>query len=384
MPVYLDNSATTRVCPEAAAKVMDAMLEHYGNPSSLYSMGVEAELILKEARENVAAALSVDTREICFTSGGTEANNLAVLGAAHALRRRGRRVVTTAIEHSSIERAMDELEKEGFDVVRLYPRPDGAIAAEDIYNAVTEDTVLVSIMLVNNETGAVQPVKAAHEAVKKAGAPALVHCDAVQAFCKLKILPQKLGVDLMSVSSHKIHGPKGAGALYIRRGARILPVLYGGGQENGLRSGTEPVPAIAGFGEAARIAQEKRDETAKLAGKLKEYCIDRFSGMEGVYLNSPHGCEKCAPHILNISVSGIRSETMLHFLESKEIYVSSGSACSRGAQSPVLKAMKLDDARVDSAIRISFSRYNTENDARMLTKAVEDGMKKLARSKTNA
>lgn len=210
MSAYLDNSATTRVCYEAAKKVLDAMTVHYGNPSSLHSMGVDAEMIENEARENVAAALHCEPREIVFTSGGTEANNLAVFGTASALARRGRRIVTTAIEHSSIERAMDALEQKGFEVVRLKPGKDGAVLQKDIFDAVTADTILVSIMQVNNETGAIQPAQAAKQAVRKAGSPALVHVDAVQSFCKIPVDPQKLGADLVSVSSHKIHGPKGA------------------------------------------------------------------------------------------------------------------------------------------------------------------------------
>lgn len=388
MTIYLDNSATTRVCDEAVAKMTDVMQNHYGNPSSLHSMGVDAELILSGARENVASALGCRPEELVFTSGGTEANNLAVLGAARALRRRGSRVVTTAVEHPSVLNAARELEKEGFEVVYLAPGPDGAVKEDDIYAAVTPETVLVSMMLVNNETGAVQPVAAAKRAVKKAGSPAYVHCDAVQGFMKVPLKPEKLGVDLVTVSSHKIHGPKGAGALYVRRGARVLPVLFGGGQEKGLRSGTEPLPAIAGFGEAAKMASELFNGTAELTSSLRGLLLEGLSGLDGAVIN-PVGARDAAPglyapHILNFSVPGIRSETMLHFLEAKGIFVSSGSACSKGAKSHVLSAMGLSDDLIDSAIRVSFCRYNTKDDVGALVKAVSAGAESLIRRKTHA
>lgn len=392
MAVYLDNSATTRVCDEAAQKVMDVMQNHYGNPSSLHSMGVDAEQILNKARENVAAALYCKPSEITFTSGGTESNNLAVFGAVKALRRRGNRIVTTSIEHPSVLNAMRELEKSGFEVVYLDPAADGAIREEDLYSAVNNDTILVSMMLVNNETGTIQPVAAAKKAVKKAQSPALVHCDAVQGFMKIPFRPEKLGIDLVTLSSHKIHGPKGAGALYVRSGARILPIVFGGGQERGLRSGTEPLPAIAGFGEAARIAFEKLSETEKLTRSLKNYCIEELSKIPGIVFNPPAVADLSdesraalyAPHILNFSVLGIRSETMLHYLESKGVFVSSGSACSKGAKSHVLSSMGLPAAVIDSAIRVSFSRFNTIDDAKALVEGILSGSARLVRSNINA
>ena len=386
MSIYLDNSATTRVCDEAAQKVLDAMQNHYGNPSSLHSMGVDAELILKEARENIADAISVKPNEIFFTSGGTEANNLAVFGAANALKRLGKRIVTTSIEHPSVLNAMKELEKQGFEVIYLKPAPDGAIKVEDLNEAVTSETILVSIMIVNNETGAIQPVEAAKKAIKRAGSPALLHCDAVQGFLKVPLRPARLGIDLMTMSSHKIHGPKGAGALYIRTGARILPVIFGGGQEKGIRSGTEPVPAIAGFGEAARVAYKKFAETRENMFKLRGYLIERLAAMPQVVLNPTCAGQSSkeelyAPHILNFSVPGIRSEIMLHYLESKGIYVSSGSACSKGARSRVLAEMGLPSDIIDSSIRVSFSRFNTRSDVETLADEILKGAERLARSK---
>lgn len=385
MPVYLDNSATTQVCAEAVNKMSDVMLNHYGNPSSLHSMGLDAELIISHARENIASALHSKSSEIIFTSGGTEANNLAVFGAARALRRRGRSIVTTTIEHPSVLNAMRELEKNGYNITYLKPGPDGAIKVDELNKAVTRDTILVSIMLVNNETGAIQPVEAAKKAVLKAGSPALVHCDAVQGFCKVPLRPDKLGIDLLTMSSHKIHGPKGAGALYVHQGARILPIVFGGGQEKGMRSGTEAVPAIAGFGEATKIAFQKLGETTKLTSSLRNYCIEQFRKMPGIKINAPQNEDKSdefplyAPHIMNISVLGIRSETMLHYLESEGVFVSSGSACSKGARSHVLSSMGFSEDIIDSALRISFSRYNTLEDAKTLVGAIERGAKRLER-----
>lgn len=374
--VYLDNSATTRVCDEAARKVMEAMTETYGNPSSLHTMGIEAEKMLREARRNIASGLQCEETEIYFTSGGTEANNLAVLGAARALKRRGNRVVTTDIEHSSVEGPSRLLEKEGFEVVRLKPGEDGCVSERQIADAVTKDTVLVSLMYINNETGAVQPVEAAKRAVERSGGPALIHCDAVQAYGKIPIRPKRLGFDLMSFSSHKIHGPKGAGALFIRKGVRILPLISGGGQERLIRPGTEPLPAIAGFGEAARVAAENLAENADWIYALNDRCRRRLAEVPGLVINS---AQNAAPHILNVSVTGIRSETMLHFLSSRNIFLSSGSACSRGARSRVLAAMNLPDSRIDSALRISFSRYNSEDDIDLLVEGLREGVRSLAR-----
>lgn len=392
MSSYLDNSATTRVCDEAIAVMTDVMKNHYGNPSSLHMMGVEAEKIMTNARKNVAKSLFAKPEEIVFTSGGTETNNLAVFGAAHALRRRGNRIVTTAIEHSSVLNSMKQLEKEGFEVIYLKPAKDGAVSEDDLFEAINEDTILVSMMAVNNETGALQPVGAVKKAVKLKKSPALIHFDAVQAYMKMPFNPSKLGADLISVSSHKIHGPKGAGALYVRSGARILPVLFGGGQENGLRSGTEPLPAIAGFGEAARIAFEKLDETNKNTTMLRDMVIDELKNVDGIVFN-PKAMgvrdalarkELFAPHIVNFSVMGIRSETMLHYLESLGVFVSSGSACSKGAKSHVLSSMGLSALIIDSAIRVSFSRFNTADDVKALVDGIKSGTARLVRSKVNA
>jgi cysteine desulfurase len=376
--VYLDNCATTMVCKQAALKAMTAMTETYGNPSSLHTMGVDAEKMLKTAREQIASSLHCSPDEIYFTSGGTESNNLAVFGAVQALRRRGKRIVTTMIEHPSVAQAVNRLEKEGYEIIRLRPAQDGTISQNDIINAITADTILVSLMLVNNETGSIQPVEAARREVKSVGSPALIHCDAVQAYGRLNFTPAKLGVDLLSLSAHKIHAPKGAGALFVAKGARILPVTLGGGQEKGIRPGTEPVPTIAAFGEAAQIAFEHLDEYAGLMASLKDYCIQLIKELPFITVNSPL---MGAPHILNISVDGIRSETMLHYLASKGIYVSAGSACSKGEKSRVLTAMGLPDSRIDSALRISFSRYNTKSDVEALVHEIATGAQTLSHIK---
>jgi len=371
---YLDNCATTKVCDEAAAAALRAMTSCYGNPSSLHRLGVEAEAVLRGARFEIAQSLCCEKAEIYFTSGGTEANNLAILGAVSALRRRGKRIVTTMVEHSSVTKPIEKLEKEGFEVIWLRPNADGCINETDILSAVNSETILVSIMLVNNETGAIMPVCAARRAVKAAGAPALIHCDAVQAFGKLKVNPLKLGVDLLTLSAHKIHAPKGAGALYISKSARINPLFLGGEQEKGIRPGTEPVPAIAGFGEAARLSREGFLEHIKTIIALKDHCIQLLSPLPYITFNSPiHS----ASHILNVSVKGIRSETMLHYLEAREIYISSGSACGKGAKSHVLTAMGMPQDIIDSALRISFSHYNTNEDIERLYEGIIAGNMEL-------
>ena len=374
--IYIDNSATTRVCKAAAQKALEIMTENYGNPSSLHSRGLRAEHELTAARRIIASSLGSAPEEIVFTSGGTEGNNTAVSGAAHALARRGKRIVTTAIEHSSVLEMMQQLEKEGFEVIYLRPDESGRVSEASVREAVTRDTILVSMMAVNNETGAVQPIGCVSRIIKAASSPALFHCDAVQAFMKMPVIPKKYGIDLMTVSGHKIHAPKGAGALYIRRGARILPLHYGGMQERKLRPGTEPLPAICAMGAAVSSLSADKDRT----GKIRELCgifRSKLMQTEGIVLNSD---ESCLPYIINFSVPGIRSETLLHYLAEREIYVSSGSACAKGHKSHVLTAMGLSAERTDSALRISFSAENTAEDADMLVQSLENAVKTLARA----
>ncbi len=369
--IYLDNSATTQPCPRAIEATVAAMQTGWGNPSSLHSFGLQAEQLVTAARQAVAQRLDCDPNEIYFTSGGTEANNTAVFGAAEALCRRGKRIVTTAVEHSSVLAAMDALEKKGFEVVRLTPDQQGHISEQAVFDAVTKDTILVSIMLVNNETGAIFPVRAAKEAILAAGSPALLHCDAVQAFGKLPFSPADLGADLVTVSSHKVHGPKGVGALYKSRKARILPLLYGGEQQAGLRPGTEAVPLIAGFG--AAVAEPFATSHTHIVA-LHAYARQALAQLPQVQFNSP--CDGL-PFILNFSVSGFRSETLLHFLAERGIYVSSGSACAKGKPSHVLTAMGLPPQRADSALRVSFCHGNTPADVDKLVSALEMATKTL-------
>ncbi|BCI61465.1 cysteine desulfurase family protein [Solibaculum mannosilyticum] len=371
--IYLDNSATTAVCKEAVERMVQVMTVSYGNPSSLHQKGIEAEDEMDRARRAVAARLNCTEREIVFTSGGTEANNLALFGGTAAKKRAGKRIVVTQLEHSSVYETADALEQQGFEVIRLAPGPDGKIPVQSIYEAVNEDTILVSMMLVNNETGAIQPVEHIKKAVKKAGAPALIHCDAVQAFGKMSCRPAALGVDLMTVSSHKIHGPKGAGALYIRKGTRILPRQFGGSQEQAIRPGTEGVPSIAGFGAAVEALGDTVQHAAE-ASKLWNALWEAAEKLPGVRINSP---KDALPYVFNLSVEGIRSETMLHFLAGKGIYVSSGSACSKGALSRPLAAMGLDRKTVDSALRISFSRFNRMEHVEALVAGIEEGIARL-------
>ncbi|MBR4072557.1 MAG: cysteine desulfurase [Clostridia bacterium] len=374
--VYLDKSSTRKLCELSVEYTIKALNEYWGNPSSLHILGVEAEDKINETRELIATQLHCRSDEIIFTGSGTEANNTAIIGAAYKGQKRGKRIVTTEIEHPSVAEVFNKLETEGFEVIRLKPNADGIVSEEDIKSAINSDTVLVSIMLVNNETGAIQPIKAAADAIKSANAPALLHCDAVQAFGKMKISPQKLNVDLLSASGHKIHGPKGIGFLYIKKGVHIKPYLVGGGQENGMRSGTEPVPLIYGLAGAIKDLPNT-ERSLEDQQVLWNYTKEKLLSTGLVEINSANGA---LPYILNISVMGYRSETLLHFLENEGIYVSSGSACAKGEGSFVLRAMGLDRKRVDSALRISFSRYNTKEDVDLLCQAIINATKRLRKA----
>ena len=373
--VYLDNSSTTLVCEKAQKEIYLALSRDFGNPSSLHVLGFNAEKKVTLAREAIAEMICAEPGEIYFTSGGTEGNNTAVFGAAYARKKRGNRIVTTAIEHPSVKEPIKRLEEEGFEVIRIKPQADGTISEEDIFSAVDGKTVLVSIMLVNNETGAILPVSAARRAIEKAGAPALLHCDAVQAFGKMPIDVKELGADMLTASAHKIHGPKGAGFIYLKKGAAIKPLLLGGGQEKGLRSGTEAVPAICGMYGAVRAIGSIKDNL-KYVGELNDYAKECLKTIENVEFNSPKGA---LPYVLNFSAVGYRSETMLHFLESKGVFVSSGSACAKGKGSYVLTEARLPRARVDSAIRVSFSRFNTKEDVDRLKDALNSAVSTLRR-----
>ena len=372
--IYLDNSATTRVCKAAADKALYMMTECYGNPSSLHSKGFAAEREMAAARESIAERLGAQPGEIYFTSGGTESDNLAILGAAHAKRRSGSRIVTTAIEHPAVLNTMAQLEKEGFEVVYVQPEADGNIPAEKFAAAIDAKTILVSVMAVNNETGAVLPLKEIAGIIKRRRSPALFHTDAVQAFCKQPLSMKKLGVDLISVSGHKVHAPKGVGALAVRSGVRILPHSFGGGQERGLRPGTEGVPQICAFGAAVRAmpAEREAEETVRA---VRNHLLERLAEIPEVTLNSP---ENAVPYIVNLSAGRVRAETMLHFLAERGIYVSSGSACGKAKPSHVLAAMGLVKDRIETSLRVSLSAENTREEIDAFADALLLGMRTLS------
>ena len=374
---YLDNSATTKPCVEAETALLHTLREDWGNPSSLHSLGISAENIIACSKKSVANMLSCRDDEIFFTSGGTEANNIAILGAALARAKRGNRIVTTSIEHPSVANTMKALSDKGFEVVYLRPDTNGCILPEDIYSAINGKTILVSIMLVNNETGSIQPVACAADAVKKAGAPALIHCDAVQAFGKMPIKASKLGADLITASGHKIHAPKGIGFLYKKKGVNLSPIIFGGGQQSGVRPGTESVPLIAALDGAISALKNIEQELEKIKS-LNSYARKKISELPGAKINSS---EASLPYILNISVPTYKSETLLHFLDNMGIIVSSGSACAKGKLSSVLKEMKLQPELIDSALRISFSRFNTIDDIDRLVSALALSIEKLKKVK---
>lgn len=351
--IYLDNSATTRPYPEVVRLVAETMDTRYGNPSSLHAAGLEAEKMLREASRRIRRCLGGAETQLVFTSGGTEADNLAILGAALALGRKGRRVVTSQVEHPAVSEAMDRLEAMGYEVVRVPVDRAGMLDLDRLQAAVNPDTVLVSIMHVNNETGAIQPIRE----INRLKGAALFHTDAVQSFCKIPLTAGD--ADLISLSAHKIHGPKGVGALAFRKGVRLLPQMAGGGQEQGLRSGTENVPGIAGFGLAAEMAAGRLEARRTAVSALRSRLLTGIrQSIPDIRINSP---EDGSPFILNVSFLGTRGEVLLHRLEQDGIFVSTGAACSsrKRGKSPVLAAMGLSDREIEGAIRFSFSEFNT-------------------------
>lgn len=370
MSVYLDNSATTMPCRGAKQMVEKVLGTVWGNPSSLHDVGLQAQLVLEEARAAVAKQLSCKESEIFFTSGGTESNNIALFGAAHAMSRKGKKLVVSSVEHPSVSKVFDRLEQEGFEVVRLPVNRFGEVDVADIENAVDESTVLVSMMAVNNELGAVEPFGELSKIARKKNSPALIHVDAVQAFGKIRLNPKKLGIDLMSVSAHKIHGIKGAGALFVREGVRLAPHVFGGGQEKDLRPGTEPLPAIAAFcgavGELDTVASLSR------VTELRDDLVERLLKIDGVVLNSG---KDALPYIVNISLPGRPSEAVLNFLSSRGVYVSSGSACAKGHRSPTLTAAGLEPERINSSLRLSLSRFTTKEEIELCAKEIEAATK---------
>jgi hypothetical protein len=364
MRVYFDNSASTKVADSVIEVMIKTMREDYGNPSAKHMMGVVAEKYVKEATRMIAKTLKVEEKEILFTSGGTESNNIALIGGALANQRRGKHIISTAIEHPAVYEPLGKLVELGFEVTILPVDRAGHICLEELKNAIREDTIIVSTMYVNNEVGAVEPVEEIAKIVHEKNPDCLYHVDAIQGYGKYKIQPKKQGIDLMSVSGHKLHGPKGVGFLYIQKDAKVNPILFGGGQQRGMRSGTINVPGIAGMGEAARLAYEHFDEKIEKMIAIKDYLMDQLEKMEGIHLNSFCGTQS-APHILSVSVQGVRAEVLLHALEDREIYVSSGSACSSNHPgiSGTLKGIGLEDEFLDSTVRISLCSENTLEEA---------------------
>lgn len=364
MEAYLDNSATTRAFDEVAELVAKVMTTEYGNASSVHHMGVVSAGRLSQARDIISSTLKVDPQEIIFTSGGTESDNMAILGVAKANAWRGKHIITTAIEHPAILETTMHLENEGFKVTYLPVGNDGVVDIEALKAAIREDTILVSMMFVNNEIGAIEPIEEAGRLIKSINKDIVFHVDAVQAYGKVLIRPRTMNIDLLSVSSHKIHGPKGVGFLYIRKGTKITPICYGGGQQKGMRSGTENVPGIAGMALAAKMCYENFDAHIKEMYELKKYLIMSLQErLTDIRINGPE-CEKGAPHIVSLSIKGLAAETVLNMLSSKGIYVSAGSACTSNNPhiSDTLQAIGLDKSLLESTIRISLSVMTTKEE----------------------
>lgn len=363
MKAYLDNSATTKCAPQVVDVCVKVMQEDYGNPSSKHMKGVEAENYIKDAKETIAKTLKCQDKEILFTSGGTESNNMAIIGTAMANKRKGNHVIVSSVEHSSVKEPFNFLEEQGFKVTYLKVDSKGIVDIEELKNALDDETILVSVMYTNNEIGAVEPIEEIGHIVKSYNPDIVFHVDAIQAYGKIVIRPKKQGIDLLSVSGHKIHGPKGVGFLYIDEKVKIRPLIYGGGQQKDMRSGTENVPGIAGLGVAAKEMYTDHSAKMEYLTGLKDYLILRASEMEGVTVNSLKGAEG-APQIVSLSFEGVRSEVLLHALEEKGIYVSSGSACSSNhpAISGTLKAIGVKKELLDSTLRFSFGMFNKKEE----------------------
>ena len=381
MEIYLDNAATTACYNEAADIVRETMLFAYGNPSSMHNKGIEAENYVRKATETLADILKVKEKEIFYTSGGTESDNWALRGIAEAYRRKGKHIVTTAIEHPAVSATLESLKEQGFDVTVLMPDSEGIVTAEQVCNVMREDTILVSVMMVNNEIGAVEPVAEIGEQIHRKKPDVVFHVDAVQAFGKYQIRPKKMQIDLLSVSGHKIHGPKGVGFLYIDEKVKIRPLICGGGHQRGMRSGTDNVPGIAGLGAAAAKMYAHLEENAASMRACRDLLAAGLAEMEDVVLHGPSDPERTAPYILNASFTGVRSEVLLHTLEEKGIYVSAGSACSthKRSGSPTLSAIGCPEKEKESAIRFSLSEMTTPDEIRYTLQVLREVLPVLRR-----
>lgn len=375
MTVYFDNSATTKPCKEAVDAANKAITELWGNPSSLHELGSLASSELRKARKNVSKLLGVPEDNFYFTSSGTTANNTAIFGAYEKLKREGNRIVTTAIEHPSVSEPIKRLESYGVEVIRLMPDKNGKINEDELLESINKNTILVSLMAVNNEVGSILPVNAVRSAVKRAGAPALIHADCVQALSKIPVTPKTVDADIITVSGHKIHALKGVGGIYVKSQNLIKPYILGGGQEKNMHSGTEATPAIFSFGAAALSAMDVRRHSDYVKS-LKERFLKGIEDLSCVTVNSP---EDAIPYIVNISILGLPSQPTVNFMSSKGICISAGSACKTGHRSPVLTAMGLSPEIIDSAVRISFSRYNTPEEIDILINAVKEAAEKYGK-----
>lgn len=374
MEIYLDNAATTRVCTEAADIAYKVMTDCYGNPSSTHTKGRDAKAYLDTARAQIASALGCSASEVYFTSCGSESDVWAITRGAESAARRGRHIISSAVEHDAVRKTLEELESRGFEVTYLPPEKDGSVSADAVKAALREDTILVTLMMVNNETGGITDIAAIAKMLKGCGSKALLHTDAVQGFMKVPFSAKKLGADMISISGHKIHAPKGIGALYIKTGVKIKPLIRGGAQEGGMRAGTEAMPQIAAFGKAAEIAFSGMKDNCDTMASL------RALAMSTICADIPEAqiIGGGAPHILSVSLPGWRSEVLMNFLEAEGIYVSRSSACKKGGRSHVLEAMRLPAQVIDGAIRVSFSRYNTEDDVLALCSALKRAHDTLA------
>lgn len=366
--IYLDNSATTRPCPEAVEATTNALTSGWGNPSSLYRFGIEANDALRNARYKVAAALGAEPGRVFFTSGGTEADNWAIFGSIRRMGKRGKHIITTAIEHPAVLNCFKQLQSDGYEVTYLQPDVLGNISVESLKTALRNDTILVSVMMVNNETGAVMPIDKMAKLTHRVCPDAIFHTDAVQGFLKVPFQAKTLGADLISISSHKVHGPKGAGALYISpRLKSFPPMLFGGGQESGFRSGTEATPAILGFAEACQVCKASLSEDIFREKELINGLVDRLCKLDGVKINGSHE----APHILSLSIPGLPTQNSINILQDAGICVSAGSACAKGHRSHVLVAMGISPEIIDGAFRISIGRDTTKEELDLLLDVIE-------------
>ena len=378
MECYLDNSATTKAFDEVIEAVKSEMSEYYGNPSSMHIKGFEAEKKIKETTKIIASTLKCDESEIIYTSGGTEADNMALIGIARAYKRSGKHIITSSIEHAAVLQSAEFLKEEGYEITYLSTDSKGVINLEELENSIREDTILVSIMGVNNEIGTVEPIEKISEIIKKKNPNTLFHVDAVQAYGKIKLIPKKMGIDLLSVSGHKIHGPKGIGFLYVSYKVKIKPIIFGGGQQKNMRSGTENVCGIMGLGAAVKRIFDNFDEDTARMRELREYMIKGLSECEGVTINGADA-EESAPHIVSASVKGVRAEVLLHSLEEKGIYISSGSACAsnKPTVSATLKAIGVDKELLDSTVRFSFSVLTTKDEIDYALENFKETIEKL-------